>query len=227
MDVIKVDKMTKDYGSGRGIFNVSLHVEPGEVFGFLGPNGAGKSTTIRHLMGFSAPDSGSASIFGRESFRHYCEFLGRVGYIPGEVALPRGLTGSEFISMMQSMQGVRNDAKLKEMLSRFELDKNTLKQETKRMSLGVKRKLAVVTAFMHDPEVLVLDEPREASEMFHSANSVQNPAFRGLWVHSLKTSDKVLKYGENNKVDFSEHPTVVKRGSVRTINIYAAVPDVA
>ena len=69
--------------------------------------------------------------------------------------------------------------------------------------------------------------PREASEMFHSANSVQNPAFRGLWVHSLKTSDKVLKYGENNKVDFSEHPTVVKRGSVRTINIYAAVPDVA
>ena len=159
MDVIKVDKMTKDYGSGRGIFNVSLHVEPGEVFGFLGPNGAGKSTTIRHLMGFSAPDSGSASIFGRERFGHYYEFLGRVGYIPGEVALPRGLTGSEFISMMQSMQGVRNDAKLKEMLSRFELDKNTLKQETKRMSLGVKRKLAVVTAFMHDPEVLVLDEP--------------------------------------------------------------------
>lgn len=63
--------------------------------------------------------------------------------------------------------------------------------------------------------------PREASEMFHSANSAQNSAFRGLWIHSLKTSDKVLKYGENNKVDFSEHPTV------RTINIYAAVPDVA
>lgn len=69
--------------------------------------------------------------------------------------------------------------------------------------------------------------PREASEMFHSTNSAQNPAFCGLWVHSLKTSDKVLKYGENNRVDFSEHPTVVKRGSVRTINIYAAVPDVA
>ena len=69
--------------------------------------------------------------------------------------------------------------------------------------------------------------PREASEMFHNTNSSQNPAFCGLWVHSLKTSDKVLKYGENNRVDFSEHPTVVKRGSVRTINIYAAVPDVA
>lgn len=74
---------------------------------------------------------------------------------------------------------------------------------------------------------LITVEPREASEMFHSTNSAQNPAFCGLWVHSLKTSDKVLKYGENNRVDFSEHPTVVKRGSVRTINIYAAVPDVA
>ena len=74
---------------------------------------------------------------------------------------------------------------------------------------------------------LLTDIPREASEMFHSTNSAQNPAFCGLWVHSLKTSDKVLKYGENNRVDFSEHPTVVKRGSVRTINIYAAVPDVA
>ena len=69
--------------------------------------------------------------------------------------------------------------------------------------------------------------PREASEILHSTNSAQDPAFRGLWVYSLKTSDKVLKYGENNKVDFSEHPTAVKRGSVRTINIYAAVPDVA
>ena len=65
------------------------------------------------------------------------------------------------------------------------------------------------------------------SALANSTNSAQNPAFCGLWVHSLKTSDKVLKYGENNRVDFSEHPTVVKRGSVRTINIYAAVPDVA
>lgn len=68
---------------------------------------------------------------------------------------------------------------------------------------------------------------REASEMFHSTNSAQNLAFCGLWLHSLKTSDKALKYGKNNNVDFSEHPTVVKCGNVRTINIYAAVPDVA
>lgn len=159
MSVIEVKNLTKDYGSGRGVFNVSLAVEKGEVFGFLGPNGAGKSTTIRHLMGFSKPDSGETLIFGKPTFERYNEILSRVGYIPGEIALPQGLTGWEFIRMMQSLQGIENKEKLAEMLDTFELDDVALRGETKRMSLGVKRKLAVVTAFMSDPEVLILDEP--------------------------------------------------------------------
>ncbi len=159
MSVIEVKNLTKDYGSGRGVFDVSLSVENGEVFGFLGPNGAGKSTTIRHLMGFSKPDSGETLIFGKPTFERYNEILNRVGYIPGEIALPQGLTGWEFIRMMQSLSGITNNEKLKEMLDMFELDDIALKGETKRMSLGVKRKLAVVTAFMSDPEVLILDEP--------------------------------------------------------------------
>ena len=159
MSVIEVKNLTKDYGSGRGVFDVSLAVEKGEVFGFLGPNGAGKSTTIRHLMGFSKPDSGETLIFGKPTFERYNEILSRVGYIPGEIALPQGLTGWEFIRMMQSLQGIENKEKLAEMLDTFELDDVALRGETKCMSLGVKRKLAVVTAFMRDPEVLILDEP--------------------------------------------------------------------
>ena len=159
MSVIEVKNLTKDYGSGRGVFDVSLAVEKGEVFGFLGPNGAGKSTTIRHLMGFSKPDSGETLIFGKPTFERYNEILSRIGYIPGEIALPQGLTGWEFIRMMQSLQGIENKEKLAEMLDTFELDDVALRGETKRMSLGVKRKLAVVTAFMSDPEVLILDEP--------------------------------------------------------------------
>lgn len=159
MNVIEVNRLTKDYGSGRGVFDVSISVGKGEVFGFLGPNGAGKSTTIRHLMGFSKPDSGETLIFGKPTFKKYYEVLDKVGYIPGEIALPAGLTGHEFIRMMQDMQGVKNDAQLKRMLDMFELSDETLRGDTKRMSLGVKRKLAVVTAFMHDPEVLILDEP--------------------------------------------------------------------
>lgn len=159
MNVIEVNNLTKDYGSGRGVFDVGIAVNKGEVFGFLGPNGAGKSTTIRHLMGFSKPDSGETLIFGKPTFKKYYEILDKVGYIPGEIALPAGLTGYEFIRMMQDMQGVKNDAQLKSMLDMFELSDEVLYGDTKRMSLGVKRKLAVVTAFMHDPEVLILDEP--------------------------------------------------------------------
>lgn len=159
MSVIEVNNLTKDYGFGRGVFDVSFKIEKGEVFGFLGPNGAGKSTTIRHLMGFSKPDSGSTLIFGKETFKHYFEILNNVGYIPGEIALPQGLTGYEFIKMMQDMYGIKNDEMLNKLLDLFKLESNVLKMETKRMSLGVKRKLAIVTAFMSDPDVLILDEP--------------------------------------------------------------------
>lgn len=159
MSVINVERLTKDYGFGRGVFDVSIHVEKGEVFGFLGPNGAGKSTTIRHLMGFSQPDDGKVEIFGKPTFGKYYEILKKVGYIPGEVALPAGLTGKEFLKMMQDLTGIYNNERLGMLLELFELDEASLLGDVKRMSLGVKRKLAVVSAFMSDPEVLILDEP--------------------------------------------------------------------
>ena len=159
MHTIEVEHLTKDYGFGRGVFDVSIHVDKGEVFGFLGPNGAGKSTTIRHLMGFSKPNSGSTKIFGKETFARYNEILNKVGYIPGEIALPVGINGFEFLQMMQNMQHISNDDRLHDMIDLFELSSAQLSIETKRMSLGVKRKLAVVSAFMSDPEVLILDEP--------------------------------------------------------------------
>lgn len=159
MSVIEVNHLTKDYGFGRGVFDVSFNVEKGEVFGFLGPNGAGKSTTIRHLMGFSKPDSGNTKILDMESFKDYAKILSNVGYIPGEIALPSGLTGYEFIKMMQDMYGIHNQEMLNKMIKLFDLKDNVLKGDTKHMSLGVKRKLAIVTAFMSDPKVLILDEP--------------------------------------------------------------------
>ncbi len=109
MSVIEVNHLTKDYGSGRGVFDVSFQINQGEVFGFLGPNGAGKSTTIRHLMGFSHPDSGNTKILDKDSFTEYSQILNNVGYIPGEIALPQGLTGYEFIKMMQDMYHIHDD----------------------------------------------------------------------------------------------------------------------
>ncbi len=185
MSVITVENLTKDYGSGRGVFGINLNVERGEVFGFLGPNGAGKSTTIRHLMGFSKPDSGNTYIFGEPSFQKYYDFMQKVGYIPGEIALPQGLTGKQFIEMMQNLQKIKNQARLNEMLDMFELSSSALAGETKRMSLGIKRKLAVVTAFMHDPEVLVLDEPTSGLDPLMQERFVR-------FIHEEKSRGKTI-----------------------------------
>lgn len=155
-NAITVDHLTKDFGHGRGIFDVSFNVRPGEVFGFLGPNGAGKTTTIRHLMGFTKPDQGSATILGKNALPNHAEIMQHVGYLPGEVVLPEDVTGWEFIRTMQRLRHVSDDRYLKELLTMFELDPSG---STKKMSLGTKRKLAVVCAFLADPEILILDEP--------------------------------------------------------------------
>jgi ABC-2 type transport system ATP-binding protein len=156
MSVIEVKHLTKDYGHGRGIFDVSLRVDKGEVFGFLGPNGAGKTTTIRHLMGFSNPQKGNATINGLQCNRQASQILRDVGYLPGEPALPENLTGTQFIQMMQGLRHSHDQKRLDHLLDLFQLD---VRGKTKRMSLGNKRKLAVVTAFMADPNILILDEP--------------------------------------------------------------------
>ncbi|MBR1393428.1 MAG: ABC transporter ATP-binding protein [Ruminococcus sp.] len=154
--MINVNELTHDYGHGRGVFEVSFDVDKGETLGFLGPNGAGKSTTMRHLMGFSKPQSGSATIDGLDCTRQSSEIMKRVGYLPGEVALPDGLTGAGFLKMMNELRGGGIDRRAQELLERFKLDPSG---SVKRMSIGEKRKLAVAAAFMGDPEILLLDEP--------------------------------------------------------------------
>ena len=162
MKPVSVQSLTKDYGYGRGVFDVSFSISQGEVFGFLGPNGAGKSTTIRHLMGFSKPDKGKTFLLGKESFANYSEIMDKVGYLPGEIALPAGLTGREFLDMMKKLRHADCDGRIKQLVERFDFNPDA---DTKRMGLGIKRKLAVVAAFMHDPEILILDEPTSGLDM--------------------------------------------------------------
>ena len=156
MSVIQVEHLTKDYGSGRGVFDVSFEVKKGEVFGFLGPNGAGKTTTIRHIMGFLRPQYGTTSVEGLNSWKNYYTIQRNLGYLPGEIALPVSLTGTQFIKMMAELRGMSDMTHTDYLIKKFELEPSG---GLKRMSLGMKRKLAIVTAFMHDPRILVLDEP--------------------------------------------------------------------
>lgn len=156
MTVISLQHVTKDYGHERGIFDISFNVERGTVYGFLGPNGAGKTTAIRHIMGFSKPQQGIITVNGLDCWENASTIQEKLGYLPGEVTLPDYLTGEQFIQMMMDLRKVNNDTHCKKLIDFFELDASG---KVKRMSLGMKRKLAIVTAFMHDPDVLVLDEP--------------------------------------------------------------------
>ncbi len=153
--VIEVKNLTKNYGHGRGVFDVSFSVKKGEVFGFLGPNGAGKSTTMRHLMGFSKPQNGDCFINGMDCWANHAEIMKSVGYLPGEVALPEGVSGKSFLDIMKKLRSSPDD-RCQELLKTFEV---TTAGSVKRMSIGEKRKLAVAAAFMGNPDVLLLDEP--------------------------------------------------------------------
>lgn len=154
--MIEVKNLTMTYPSGKGIFDVSFTVKQGEIMGYLGPNGAGKTTTIRALLGFMYPDRGIASINGLDCWSKAPEIQKTLGYIPGEIAFPDGMSGDEFLKFMNEMRGTKDTMLQNRLLEMFELDP---KGKIKKFSKGMKQKLGIVAAFMHDPQVLVLDEP--------------------------------------------------------------------
>jgi len=156
MNVIEIEKLTKSYGSHRGIIEVDLTVEQGEVFGFLGPNGAGKTTTIRTLLDLIRPTSGLARVFGIESSADPVAIHRRIGYLPGEFALYDRLTGSQHLEYFANLRGGVDKAYQASLVERFDLDPT---RKFKEYSKGNKQKVALVIALQHRPELLLLDEP--------------------------------------------------------------------
>lgn len=156
MSVIRIEKITKDYGNHKGVFDVSFTVEKGEIVGFLGPNGAGKTTTIRQLMGFIKPDAGKVEIQGRDCFKEVEKVQQQLGYLPGEIAFMEDMTGIEFIRFIAKMKGIEDFSKAEELIAFLELDPSG---KIKKMSKGMKQKIGIVVAFMQDPDILILDEP--------------------------------------------------------------------
>src|SRR5438046_1418178 len=153
---IHTARLSKDYGLGRGLFELDLQVAQQEVFGYLGPNGAGKTTTIRVLMGLIRPTAGSAYIFGLDCVRDAVDVKRKVGYLPGDIPQFGSLRGSEVVAYLGGMRGGVDRATVRKLAERFDLDLNRRFRE---YSSGNKQKLAIVLAFMHAPELLILDEP--------------------------------------------------------------------
>ena len=154
--VIQTDKLTKSYGPHRGIVDVDLTVNEGEVFGFLGPNGAGKTTTIRVLLDLIRPTSGKATVFGIETTTDAVAIHRRIGYLPGEWNLYDRLTGAETIRYFANLRGGVDASYTTRLVERLDLDPTRRFREYSR---GNKQKVGLVVALQHKPELLILDEP--------------------------------------------------------------------
>jgi len=154
--VIRTEKLTKSYGSHRGIVEVDLEVQKGEVFGFLGPNGAGKTTTIRVLLDLIRPTSGKAYVFDIESSVDPVAIHRRIGYLPGEFALYDRLTGGQTLEYFGNLRGGVDRAYRARLIELFDLDPSRRFRE---YSKGNKQKVGLIAALQHRPELLILDEP--------------------------------------------------------------------
>ncbi len=154
--VIRTEALTKHYGPVVGIDGLDLRVERGEVFGFLGPNGAGKSTTIRCLLDLIRPTSGRAEVLGHEPQAGGVALRRRIGYLPGELALPADLTVQQALTWYGHLRGGVDAGRVDALCARFDLDRT---RRTRALSTGNRQKVGLVQAFMGDPELLILDEP--------------------------------------------------------------------
>jgi ABC-2 type transport system ATP-binding protein len=153
---IATNGLSKDYGSGHGLFGLDLEVHEGEVFGFLGPNGAGKSTTLRLLLDLIKPTAGSARVLGLDATKESLAIRRRVGFLPGDLAMYPRLTGQVVLDFLSQLRGGVDQRVRDSLVDRFGAD---LDRPIRQLSTGNRQKLGLVQAFMHEPELLILDEP--------------------------------------------------------------------
>ena len=153
---IIAENLTKFYGKARGIDGLDLEVAPGDFFGFIGPNGAGKSTTIRTLLGLISPTSGKAQVLGLDIEKNSREILRRVGYLPSGSSFYNGMRVRDILKLSADLRRKNCDASAAELCERLQLDRS---RKVEDLSFGNRKKVGIVCALQHDPELLILDEP--------------------------------------------------------------------
>jgi ABC-2 type transport system ATP-binding protein len=156
MNILETRGLTKYYGETRGIESMDLSVEKGSFFGFIGPNGAGKSTAIRTLLGLIYPSSGEAFLFGKHFQKERLEILRRVGYLPAEVNLYGNLTGEAMLRYSGRFYGMVDEKRMKDLATWFDFD---ISRQVEELSFGNKKKMGIILALLHKPEMVIMDEP--------------------------------------------------------------------
>ncbi len=154
--IIEIKNLTKDYGDNKGIFDISLDINKGEMIGFVGTNGSGKTTTIRNILGFIKPTSGTCLVDGLNTWENQEKIAKLIGYVPGEIAFPDLKTGTAFLKSQAEFLGVNDLSYANSLIEKLQLDPRA---NLKRMSKGMKQKTALVAALMADKPIIILDEP--------------------------------------------------------------------
>src|SRR6478672_352901 len=217
---IRTTRLTKDFGGGHGLFGLDLEVRRGEILGFLGPNGAGKSTTMRLLLDLIGPTSGSATLLGLDSHADSLEIKRRVGFLPGELALYPELRGEVMLDFLAELRGGVDRRVRDDLAERFDTD---LGRRIGELSTGNRQKLGLIQAFMHEPELLILDEPISGldplvQQSFHAL--LGEVAARGRTVllssHTLSEVERV-----------ADRVAILRRGRLVVVDSLASLRAVA
>ncbi len=209
-NAIETKGLAKDYGSGRGIFDLDLVVSEGEVLGFLGPNGAGKTTTIKLLMGMTHATRGSATVFGLDVDRDAVAVKKKVGYVPGELPQFGGWRGSEIVAYLGALRGDVDPSEVEDVAHRLDLD---LSRRYREYSHGNKQKLALLLAFAPNAALLILDEPTSGLDPLHQQEFyglVRDARARGATVF---VSSHVLSEVEH----ICDRVAIVREGRLATV----------
>jgi ABC-2 type transport system ATP-binding protein len=242
--IIQTEKLTKSYGSHRGIVDIDLEVVEGEAFGFLGPNGAGKTTTIRTLLDNIRPTSGRALVFGIETTVDPVAIHRRIGYLPGEFALYDKLTGGQTIEYFANLRGGVDPLYQQDLIARLDIDPS---RKFKEYSKGNKQKIGLVAALQHRPDLLILDEPTSGLdplvqqtfyEVIREAKAEGRTIFLSSHILSEveKTADRVaiIREGQLVKVDrvealrdLAHHQVELRFAGEVPMGAFAALPGVS
>lgn len=214
MKVIETKNLTKYYGKSRGILDLNLEVEEGDIFGFIGPNGAGKSTTIRTLLGLISASSGEGTVFGMDIHTETKNILKRVGYMPGEANFYQSMRVRDMIKLSADLRKKDCQKKAASLCERLQLDTNKKMEE---LSLGNKKKVSIVCALQHEPDLYILDEPTSGLDPLMQQEFFQLLKEENKRGATIFLSSHVLSEIQN----YCKHAGIVKDGKLIMVNSVA------
>ncbi len=226
-NIIKMHNVSKYYGKFKALSSLTLNVEENQIYAFIGPNGAGKSTAIRLMLGILNPSEGYVEVLGKRPTQKNVKIFKNMGYLPGELSTYQKLTGHEVLKIFSSLRNIDDDQYIRNLIERLDYDPN---KYIKELSKGNKQKLGLILAFMHKPELLILDEPSSGLDPLMQQITIeliqearQNGSTIFLSSHIFSEIDKVAErvgFVKEGKLIVEESLEVLKSNAMKSIVIY-------